>query len=200
MPFFDTSIEFLKGVGTQRAALLQKELKIFTFGDLLEHYPFRYEDRTRFYQIREVTEEMPYVQIVGRITRLEIAGMGFKKRLVGKFTDGTESLELVWFKGIPWVLQKIKPNIEYVIFGKPNRFGKTISIAHPEIEPASTRNTGGGHLQPIYSLSEKLRNKYLDSKFISKLEQELLRAAQPHIHETLPDSLLKRLHLIGKKE
>jgi ATP-dependent DNA helicase RecG len=200
LPFFDTSIEFLKGVGTQRAALLQKELKIFTFGDLLQHYPFRYEDRTQYYTIKDVTEDMPYVQIIGKITKLEIAGTGFKKRLVGKFTDGANTLDLVWFKGIPWVLQKIKPDVEYVIFGKPNRFGKTISIAHPEIEPASTRNTAGGHLQPIYPLSEKLRNKYVDSKFISKLEQELLRAAQPHIQETLPDTLLKRFKLIGKKE
>ncbi len=200
MPFFDTSIEFLKGVGTQRAALLQKELKIFTFGDLLQHYPFRYEDRTQFYKIKDVTEEMPYVQIIGKITRLEIAGTGFKKRLVGKFTDGANTLELVWFKGIPWVLQKIKPEVEYVVFGKPNRFGKTISIAHPEIEPASARSTTGGHLQPIYPLSEKLRNKYLDSKFISKLEQELLRAAQAHIHETLPEFLLKKFNLISKKE
>ncbi len=200
MPFFDTSIEFLKGVGTQRAALLQKELKIFTFGDLIQHYPFRYEDRTQFYKIQDVTEDMQYVQVIGKITKLEIAGTGFKKRLVGKFTDGSNTLELVWFKGIPWVLQKIKPEIEYVIFGKPNRFGKTLSIAHPEIELASTRSTKGGYLQPVYPLSEKLRNKYLDSKFISKLEQELLRVAQPHIHETLPPALLKQFNLISKKE
>ncbi len=200
MPFFDTSIEFLKGVGTQRAALLQKELKIFTFGDLLQHYPFRYEDRTQFYKIKDVTEEMPYVQIIGKVTKFEVAGTGFKKRLVGKFTDGANTLELVWFKGIPWVLQKIKPDVEYVIFGKPNRFGKTISIAHPEIEPASTRNTAAGHLQPVYPLSEKLRNKYIDSKFISKLEQELLRLALQQIHESLPDALLKQFNLIGKKE
>lgn len=133
--FFDTPIEFLKGVGPQRAVMLQKELKIFTFGDLLQHYPFRYEDRTKFYSMREVTEDMPYVQIIGRITKFEVIGIGFKKRLVGHFTDGKGSLELVWFQAIPWVLQKVKPGIDYVVFGKPNRFGKSFSIAHPEVEP-----------------------------------------------------------------
>lgn len=200
MPFFDTSIEFLKGVGSQRAALLQKELKLFTFGDLIQHFPFRFEDRTKFYRISEVNEEMPYVQILGRITKMEIVGTEFKKRLVGSFTDGVGTMELVWFQGIPWALQKLKPNVEYIVFGKPNRFGKTLSIAHPEIDPATARSEKGGHLQPVYPLTEKLRKKYIDSKFISKLEHELLRAAQPHIRETLPDNLLKQFNLIGKKE
>jgi ATP-dependent DNA helicase RecG len=105
LAFFDTSVEFLKGVGPQRAAMLQKELKISTFGHLLQHYPFRYEDRTKFHSIATVTEEMPYVQVVGKITSLEMAGAGFKKRLTGQLTDGTGTLELVWFQGINWVLQ-----------------------------------------------------------------------------------------------
>src|SRR6187399_3041514 len=114
--FFTTSIEFLKGVGPQRAALLQKELKIFTFGDLIQHYPFRYEDRTKFYSVKEIDEELPYVQVIGKITRFEVIGLGFKKRLVGHFSDGSGSIELVWFQGIPWVQQKIKTGIEYVVF------------------------------------------------------------------------------------
>ena len=133
MAFFDTSIEFLKGVGPQRAALLQKELKIFTFGDLIQHYPFRYEDRTKFYTIHEMNELMPHVQVKGRITKMELIGGGFKKRLVGHFKDGTGELELVWFQAIQWTLEKIKPGVDYVIFGKPNRYGNKISIAHPEI-------------------------------------------------------------------
>ena len=196
--FFDTSIEFLKGVGPQRAALLQKELEIFTFGDLLQHYPFRYEDRTKFYSIKEVTEEMPYVQIVGKITRMEIVGGGFKKRLVGQFTDGTGTVELVWFQAVQWVFQKIKPGIAYVVFGKPNRFGKNLTIAHPEVEPVSTGGDQGGYLQPVYPLSEKLRTRRIDSKVISKLQQELLRVAQSHVRETLPDYLLKKFNFIGK--
>ena len=187
-------------MGPLRASLLQKELKIFTFGDLLQHYPFRYEDRTKFYAVKEVMDEMPFVQLVGKITSLGIEGGGFKKRLVGRFSDGTGTLELVWFQAIPWVLQKIKPGIEYVVFGKPNRYGKTFSIAHPEVEPLSVRKEKGGYLQPVYPLNEKLRARHVDNKVISKLQGELLRLAHPHIRETLPDYLLKAFNLIGKKE
>ena len=196
--FFDTSIEFLKGVGPQRAALLQKELKLFTFGDIIQCYPFRHEDRTKFYTIKEVNETMPFVQIKGKITNMSMVGGGFKKRLVASFTDGTGELELVWFQGINWTLEKIKPGVEYIIFGKPNRFGKTLSIAHPEIEPISIKSEAGG-LQPVYSLTEKLKTRHIDSKFISKLQQEILRAAQPHIRETLPDGLLKKNKFLSKK-
>lgn len=198
--FFDSSIEYLKGVGPQRAVMLQKELKIFTFGDLLQHFPFRYEDRTRFYSIREIQEEMPYVQIKGQITRLEIVGTGFKKRLVGQFTDGKSTMELVWFQAIQWVIQKVKPGIDYVVFGKPARFGKTFSIAHPEVEPVSSANEKGGYLQPVYPLSEKLRTRHLDNKVIIKLQRELWQSAQNHIKETLPEVLRTRFRLMGKKE
>jgi ATP-dependent DNA helicase RecG len=199
MSFFDTSLEFLKGVGPQRAALLQKELKLFTFGDLIQHYPFRYEDRTKFYSISEVNELMPYVQIKGKITDMEMIGAKQKKRMVGYFTDGQGEIELVWFQGINWVVNKIKPNVDYVVFGKPNRFGSKLSIAHPEIEPLTEKSEKGGYLQPIYPLSEKLRTRYIDSKFISKLQQEVLRAAQAHIRETLPSIILQKQNLIGKK-
>ncbi|MCA4897792.1 MAG: ATP-dependent DNA helicase RecG [Bacteroidota bacterium] len=199
MSFFDTSIEFLKGVGPQRAALLQKELNIFTFGDLIQHYPFRYEDRTRFYQIKEVNELMPSVQLKGRITEFEALGQVNRKRLVGYFTDGSGELELVWFQGINWVLQKIKVQQEYIVFGKPNRYGSTLSIAHPEIDIVTEKKEKGGYLQPVYSLSERLRTKHIDSKFISKIQQDLLRAAQQHLRETLPDHLLQKHLLVSKK-
>ena len=200
MSFFDTSIEFLKGVGPQRAALIQKELNIFTYGDLIQRYPFRYEDRTRFYSISEVNDEMPFVQIKGRITKMELIGEGFKKRLVGHFTDGQGTLELVWFQGINWTLEKIKPGIDYVVFGKPNRFGSKYSIAHPEIEPVTQKNQGPAFLQPVYSITEKLRARHVDSKFLSKLIKDVLQLAQPHIRETLPVTLLTKQRLISKKE
>ncbi|MFM8913646.1 MAG: ATP-dependent DNA helicase RecG, partial [Flammeovirgaceae bacterium] len=146
MSFFDTSIEFLKGVGPQRAALFQKELNIFTFGDLIQHYPFRYEDRTRFYQVTDINETMPSVQLKGRITEFEVVGAGNRKRLVGYFTDGVGELELVWFQGINWVLQKVKPQQEYIVFGKPNRYGTTLSIAHPEIDIVTEKKEKGGYL------------------------------------------------------
>ena len=200
MSFFDTSIEFLKGVGSQRAALIQKELNVFTYGDLIQRYPFRYEDRTRFYTINEVNEEMPFVQIKGRITKMELIGEGFKKRVVGHFTDGQGTLELVWFQGIKWTLEKIKPGIDYVVFGKPNRYGSKYSIAHPEIEPVTEKSQTTVFLQPVYSITEKLRARHIDSKFLSKLIKEISQMAQPHIRETLPTSLLQKQNLVSKKE
>ncbi len=198
--FFDTSIEFLKGVGPQRAALLQKELKIFTFGDLIQHYPFRYEDRTKFYSIAEIDEMMPYVQVKGKFTDFEIIGAKNKRRLIGYFTDGKSEMEMVWFQRIEGVMQKIKPNNAYVVFGKPTRFGNKINIAHPEIEPVTENNLKGNSFQPVYPISEKLRARYIDSKQIAKLQLELFRTAEPHIRETLPDYLLRQQHLISKKE
>lgn len=198
--FFDTSIEFLKGVGPQRAALLQKELKIFSFGDLIQHYPFRYEDRTKFYFIREVNDEMQYVQIKGKFTDFEIVGTRGKKRLIGYFTDGKDEMEMVWFQRIDWVMQKIKPNIEYVAFGKPSRYGNKVNIAHPEVEPVTENNLKGNSFQPVYPITEKLRGRYIDSKQIAKLEFELFRNAEPHIRETLPEFLLKQQKLLNKKE
>src|SRR5258706_851392 len=143
---------------------------------------------------------MPFVQIKGGIKKMELIGGRFKKRLVGHFSDGTGELELVWFQGIPWILDKIKPGIPYVIFGKPNRYGNKISIAHPEIEPVSETSEKGGFLQPVYSVTEKLRARRMDSKFIGKLQLELLKTAQNHLFKTLPEALLKKQHLISKKE
>jgi len=198
--YFDTSIEFLKGIGPQRAVLFQKELKIFSFGDLIQHYPFRYEDRTKFYVIAEIDELMPYVQVKGKFTDFEIVGVKNKKRLIGYFTDGKSEMEMVWFQRIDWVMQKIKPGIEYVAFGKPTRFGKKINIAHPEIEPATENNLKGNSFQPVYPVSEKLKARHIDSKQIAKLQLELFRVAEPHIRETLPEYLLRGQTLIGKKE
>jgi ATP-dependent DNA helicase RecG len=197
--FFETSIEFLKGVGPQRAALLQKELSIFTYGDLLQHYPFRHEDRTKFYSISEANETMPGIQLKGRITGFEMPGMARKKRLVGYFTDGTGEIELVWFQGINWVKDKIKPGVEYVVFGKPNRYGRKLSIAHPEIEPVSGRTDKAGSLQPVYSLTDKLRAKHMDSRFLLKLVDDVLRIAEPYIRETLPADMIEGERLIRKK-
>jgi ATP-dependent DNA helicase RecG len=200
MSFFDTSLEFLKGVGPQRAALLQKELKLFTFGDLIQHYPFRYEDRTRFYRISEVNELMPFVQMKGKISDVELIGDKFKRRLVAYLSDDTGELELVWFQGINWAMQKLKPNVDYVVFGKPSRYGNKLSIAHPEIELLTEKSEKGGYLQPVYPLSEKLRNRYIDNKFIIKLQQDVIKGAIIHIRETLPAAILQQQSFIGKKE
>lgn len=198
--FFDTPVEFLKGVGPQRAALLQKELHIFTYADLIQHYPFRHEDRTRFYKAAEITEDLPTVQLKGTLLRFETVGTGYKKRLVGYFTDGTDEIELVWFQGINWVLGKIKPGVEYIVFGKPARYGSTISIAHPELEPVTERAANASYLQPVYPLTEKLRSRHIDNRLLVKLQQQLLQLAHSYIRETLPEAVLQQFHLIPKRQ
>lgn len=198
--FFDTPVEFLKGAGPQRAALLNKELGIFTYGDLIQHYPFRYEDRTKFYLIQEITESMPFVQIKGRILKKELIGTGPKKRLVAHFSDGVEALELIWFRGINWANEKAKIGVDYVVFGKPSRFGNKINLPHPEIEPLTLRNEKANTLHPVYPLTENLRNKHVDSKVISKLMLELLTLAKDRIRETFPDSLVRNNNFLLKNE
>ena len=118
--FFDTNIAYLKGIGPQKATHIGRDLEIFTYGDLIQHYPFRYEDRTKFYEIRELNERMENVQIKGRISRFEMVP-GKRKRLVGHFSDETGTVELVWFQGIDWIRQKIRPGDIYVVFGTPAR-------------------------------------------------------------------------------
>lgn len=197
--FFETPIDFLKGVGPQRASLLNKELQIFTYGDLIQHYPFRHEDRTKFYSIKDITDDLPYVQLKGKISRKELIGVGQKKRLVATLTDSTGSLELVWFKGIKWLQNKIIPGVEYIVFGKPTRFNNKFNIAHPDLEVATEKTNQQGFLQPVYSVTEKLRNRFLDSKVISSLVKELLIQAADKINETLPQNILKKQKLIDKR-
>ncbi len=198
--FFSTSIEYMKGVGPQKADLLKKELRLFTYGDLIQHYPFRYEDRTRFYRISEVNEQMPYVQLKGRIRTMEMVGDGRKKRLVAYFNDGSGEIELVWFQAAAWTAKKLRPGTDYVAFGKPNKFGNKFSIAHPELEALTAFDGQGGGLQPVYHTTEKLKRKFLDSKAVSKLQEQLLALAASYINETLPQDITDRFKLISKKE
>lgn len=198
--FFDTPVEYLKGVGPQRALLLNKELNIFTFGDLVQHYPFRYEDRTKFYTIKELTDEMPNVQLKVIVKKKELIGTGFKKRLSVFVTDGSGELELVWFQGVQWIAEKIKVGTEYIVFGKPNRYGTRMNMAHPEIDVVTTKSERGGFLQPVYPLTEKLRARHLDSKTICKLMGDLLVLSKDNVRETLPSNLLHTEKLIAKKE
>lgn len=198
--FFSTPIEYLKGIGPQKADLLKKELQLFNYGDLIQHYPFRYEDRTRFYRIAELNDQMPYVQLKGRIRMMEMVGEGRKKRLVAYFTDGSGELELVWFQAAAWTAKKLRPGTDYVAFGKPAKFGNKFSIAHPELEILTEYNAKGGYLQPVYHTTEKLKRKFLDSKAVSKIQAHLLQLAADHINETLPQKLIEHYRLLPKKE
>ncbi|OYU67678.1 MAG: ATP-dependent DNA helicase RecG [Cytophagaceae bacterium BCCC1] len=198
--FFETKIESLRGVGPQKAEWLNKELGIFTFADLLEYYPFRHEDRTQFHQIADITEDMFAAQIVGRIVSVELIGSGVgKQRLVATFRDSSSHMELVWFQSITYFQKYLKLNAEYVVYGKPVWFGGNYSITHPEIELLNPNNSKKGYFQAIYSLTEKLRKRYIESKLISIWVKNLLDIADPYINETIPDSLLTKYRLVAKK-
>ncbi|MBD8488785.1 ATP-dependent DNA helicase RecG [Echinicola sp. CAU 1574] len=198
--FFDTKIEFLRGVGPQKAALINKELNIFTFGELLQHYPFRYEDRTKFYKINQINGNLEHVQVIAKVRQLETVGLARKKRLVAYIEDDTGEMELTWFKGIQWVAKKLLPGAIYIFFGKPNQYGRKFSIAHPEMEPLTTAQEEKSSFQPVYPTTEKLRVKYLDSKGISRIMATLVQNAYPQIQETLPDDVLRRFNLTAKKD
>lgn len=197
---FDTKIEFLKGMGPQRAALINKELNIFTYGELIQHYPFRYEDRTRFFKIRELSPELENVQIIAKIQKIELIGLGNKRRLVAHVADETGEMEMTWFKGIQWVQKKLPIGAVYIFLGKPARFGSKWSIAHPEMEPLSAANEQRNNFQPVYSTTEKLRARFLDSRGISKIMEALVQACLPHINETMSAAILHQYQLIGKQE
>ncbi len=196
---FDTRIEFLKGMGTARAELLNKELGIFTFGDLLEHYPFRYEDRTRFFRISELNEQMPSAQILGRVTAVDLVTGRGRQRLMATFSDGAASMELVWFQSISYFQKFIRIGSNYIVYGKPAFYGGIFTIQHPEIELYQSDKPLPGYFQPIYPLTDKLRKKFIDSKSFSGWMRALLAQAEPYIHETLPASILSRYRLISKK-
>jgi len=198
--FFDTKIDYLRGVGPQKAALINKELNIFTYGELLQHYPFRYEDRTKFYKIREITEDLENVQVIAKIRSIETIGEGRRKRLVAHIFDDTGEMELTWFKGLQWVAKKLVIGVPFVFYGKPNRYGRKFSIAHPEMEPLSQVQEEKSFFQPVYSTTEKLRARYLDSKGISKIMEGLVQVAFPQIQETLPVDILHRFNLIPKRD
>jgi ATP-dependent DNA helicase RecG len=198
----DTTIEFLKGVGPKRAEILQKELGIFTYAQLLEYYPFRYIDRTRFYKVSELHPELPYVQILGRITGKETIGEKHKKRIVARLTDETGSIELVWFQSLKWVEENVMRGKVYIAFGKPVVFNGSYSISHPELEnyPRPATLTGNLTLQPVYNTTEKLKKFTLESKGIQKLQSLVLEQCLQEIKETMPAYILDKYRLINRRE
>lgn len=198
--FFDTKIEFLKGVGPSRAATLNKELKIFTFGELVQYYPFRHEDRSSFQRINELNETMSAAQLKGRIRSMVVVGEGHKRRLTVEFTDGTGVVEFVYFQSIDWHLKHLKEGGEYIAYGKPQRFGQRFNFSHPDLETLNPENEQGGYFQPIYNLTETLRKKHLDSRFLSKTMRTLLEQAMPHFRETLPEALVQKYRLLSKAD
>ncbi len=197
----DTPIEFLKGVGPLRADVLKKEAGIFTFNQLLHHFPFRYVDKSKFYKISEINSDGLYVQIKGKIINMQKIGNRRSERLVAILRDETGETELVWFRGIKWLVEKLKINEEYVVFGKPSVFNNKFNFPHPEIEAVSDQKIDlGEQLQPYYSSTEKLKAKGLDSKGISKIMRNLLVQVKGYLPETLSAPILERLRFIPREE
>ncbi|MBO7247984.1 MAG: ATP-dependent DNA helicase RecG [Bacteroidaceae bacterium] len=189
-------VKYLPGVGPARAELLDKELGIKTLAQLIHYYPYKYIDRSRLFQIKEVDGAMPYIQLKGKILSFEEIGAGRGKRLVAHFTDGTGIADLVWFQGIKFALSKYKPNTEYVVFGKPTVYGGRVNIAHPEIEAEANLNLMEMGMQPLYNTTERMKKMALNSAAIRKLIRTLLDMLIEPLPETLPDWLIRREHLM----
>lgn len=195
-----TPIEYLKGVGPQRGELLRKELGIHRYEDLINFFPNRYIDRTRYYKINELQKTESEVQIIGKIINIKTVEFGkAKKRLVATFVDETGEIELVWFQGHKWIRESLKINVPYVIFGKTAVFGNTTSMSHPEMELFTEHEKSlRSAMQPVYPSTETLANRGISNRVINKMIQQLFVETQAKFAETLPLYLLDELKLIPK--
>jgi len=200
---FETPIEYLKGVGLSRAGVLKKELQIACFADLLNYFPYKYIDRTRYYKIKDIQPDLPYVQVLARLIHIEILGEKHTRRLVAQAKDDTGTIELVWFQGIKWIEKTLIIGKAYVLFGKPGFFNGKAQMAHPEMELYSAeaqQRKGNLTLQPAYNSTEKLKQFLLDSKGLQKLVAGLLEQYLREIHETLPLYILNHFKLTGRAD
>ena len=197
----DQDIKYLKGVGPKRSALLGRELNIYTFKDLLYHFPYKYIDRSKIFRINEINTTQTFIQIRGKIITFRTEGHPRRKRLVALFSDGNDSIELVWFQGINWVMKSYQTDREYIVFGRPALFNSRISIAHPEIEPAEKSDEEiSSSFSAQYRTTEKLKSEYISSKTIQKLVSNLISLIIERVEESLPDYLVKKLNLFSLKE
>ena len=201
MNILQQDIQYLAGVGPQRKKMLREELGIETFGDLLECYPYKYVDRSKVYTIRELTGDMPFVQVVGRILSFEKFEMGPRKlRVVAHFTDGTGIMDLVWFNYGKTAMTKYKIGTEYVVFGKPTVFNNRIQIGHPDMDEASKVDTSAMSMQPYYNTTEKMKKIGLNSRAMERLTKTLLASLKEPLSETLPDFITQRRHLMNRDQ
>jgi ATP-dependent DNA helicase RecG len=199
----DSPIEYLKGVGPARAELLKKELGIHTFGDLLEHYPYRYIDKTQFHRIRDLSEDSGEVQIKGVLRRLDIVGEGRKRRLVGRFRDESgAAIDLVWFSGVSYLEKNLTVGAPYSVYGRVNAFRDQLSIPHPEMEKLDERNAQeAATFAPVYASTEKLNNKGIDARARRRLIKTLLeRLSDADLPENLPEYLRRQYRLPPRAE
>ncbi|MDO4958673.1 MAG: ATP-dependent DNA helicase RecG [Prevotellaceae bacterium] len=191
-------IMYVTGVGPTKKQILNKELGIMTFGDMLEYYPYKYVDRSKVYTISSLTQDMSFVQIKGRILSFETFQMGIKKkRLVAHFGDGTGVVDLVWFSGTQYITKNYKVGIDYIVFGKPTVFGGRFQFSHPEIEAAESLQLSQMGMQPYYVTTEKMKNSGLTSRSMEKIAKAML-TKMPPLPETLPDYITTPLHLVSR--
>jgi len=198
----DSEIKFLPGVGPKRAVLLEKELNIKSFRDMLTLFPFRYIDRTKIYSISEIEASMSYIQLRGKITRINVIGeKGPAKRLVASLADSTGVIDLVFFKGVKWVKDKLRLNTEYIVFGKPTVFNQSLNIVHPEIDPATEENPFYvGNMIGVYTSTEKIRSSGIGNKQFARFEATLLKQCHESIRETLPGYIMENKKLLPLRD
>lgn len=191
--FMKQSLAYLKGVGPSKAELIAKELQIFNVSDFLMHFPFRYEDRTQIHKASEAASYTEvYIQLYGKIVPVGTQGEGKSKRLIAKFTDSSGTVELVWFQGIKWVAESLKPGASYLVYGRPQLFNNKISIAHPELEQTeSTAHLSRRGFVPVYPLTETLRKRYVDQKVFNKIAEQIFNHPEYRVAETLSESILE---------
>ncbi len=199
MDILSQDIMYLPGVGPHRKELFSKHLNINTWGDLLEYYPYKHIDRSRIYAISEISGDMPFVQLRGRILSFEEFQMSpRKKRLVAHFSDGRNVVDLVWFQGIQYAINNYKVGEDYIVFGRPAAFGGRYNIAHPDIEKAANIQLSAMGMQPYYITPEALKKHNLNSHAIGKLIKTLLSKLTSPLEETLPPFITNRLHLVSR--
>jgi ATP-dependent DNA helicase RecG len=191
------SVVYLPGVGAKKGEVLKKEARIVSCSDLLYFFPYKYIDRSRFYSVRDMNGELPYIQLKGKITLFDIVGEGKAKRLIAKFTDGTGVIDLVWFKGIQQTIQRLKLNTEYIVFGKPTSFGQMVNIVHPEVDGMEKSEQISTGLVPFYNTTEKMKRSFLNSKAIQNLQYELLKSLNWTLPETLPPYLVAKTGMMS---
>lgn len=196
MKLSDRDITYLQGVGPKRGDVLKKEIEVYSFEDLLYYFPYKYIDRSRFYYIHEIDGNMPFIQIRGRFLSFETIGEGRTRRMVAKFSDGRSVIDIVWFKGLNFVTNKIKVNKEYIVFGKPTAFGSKYNIAHPDVDPIEEADKVAAGLTPFYNTTEKMKSNYLNSKAIQTLEFTLFQTLQWRFDETLTPAVISRAKVI----
>jgi len=195
-----SNIKFLKGVGPKRAALLSSELNINTFEDLLNYFPFRYVDRSKFHNISDISSDTIYYQLKGRITNMEVSGKGRAQHLNALLNDDTGTISLVWFQGIKWIKEKLEKNTEFFVYGKPNIYKGSYTLTHPEIDIPEEKSVTGPVLFPVYHTGEKLSSAGLNSRGISKLTTNLLQRIYDVIPENLSKEINDRYSFIPRKE